>query len=79
MRVLLRARYRVSSVFLKRGRAGVMRRDRCTYFCLKYSRELKTAAMPCRHCKFIYDEAMRGNELEEWTIRIIKYRRDKNR
>jgi len=25
---------------------------RMTYFCLKYSKELSTAAMPCRHCKY---------------------------
>jgi hypothetical protein len=32
---------------------------RMTYFCLKYSKELSTAAMPCRHCKY-GTESMKG-------------------
>jgi hypothetical protein len=46
-----------------------------TDFCLKYNRELSTAAMPCRHCK--YDDDMRGIDLGRKEQRC-KYRSDNN-
>lgn len=47
--------------FQERGK--VKCEDRWTYFCLKYRRELNTAAMPCRHGKYMYEEGdMCGNE-----------------
>ena len=46
-----------------------------TYFCLKYSKELSTAAMPCRHCK--YDDDMRGIDSGN-EERRCKYRSENN-